>query len=340
MEVVDLIEDESRSNNPNGPGAVKGALLRNRLETYTVINKNVIHHPSPTTVAVMPPQILNTKDHHNISDHSHNNYTIRDKENAHHVSDYPYQESEEQIRLREEQIRLRQYKINNALRHPAPLPSPIRPSPASISSATPPPPPPDTPSSSFYSTHHDTPNNCPPPPPPDTPSSSSYSHNYPDTPSNSAYPPPPPDTPSSVYPPDTPNDSLPPPPPPDTPSSSTPSSTPFSSSNFYLSHPDTPNNGPPPPPPPDTPSSYPSSSSFNCTYSDTPNRPHSHSMDDTESGQDTPAPPPPDTPSSHHDDVNLNGYDYDKCAPVCHLAYLLLFLSLPTPLPKCCRQQL
>ena len=183
LEIVDLIEDESRSNlGSNNDG--KGALLRNRLETYNAINSNIIHHPSPTTVAVVPSQILNTKDHNNIMNRHQQSTTKPVAKESPLTPDSPFDDS-----------RIKQIKVSYpapsasssfTLQHPPPLPSPIYQSPSSQASATPPPPPPDTPSSSFSYTLPDTPSYAPPAPP-DTPDSCASTPAPPPPPSPSVH---------------------------------------------------------------------------------------------------------------------------------------------------------
>ena len=173
LEIVDLIEDESRSNLGSSNDG-KGALLRNRLETYNAINSNIIHHPSPTTVAIVPSQILNTKEHNNIMNRHLQSATkavVKESKPVNaplNTPDSPYDES------RTKQIKISyptpSASLSFTLQHPPPLPSPIYQSPSSQASATPPPPPPDTPSSSFSYTLPDTPSYAPPAPP-DTPDS-------------------------------------------------------------------------------------------------------------------------------------------------------------------------
>ena len=173
LEIVDLIEDESRSNlGLNNDG--KGAMLRNRLETYNAINSNIIHHPSPTTVAIVPSQILNTKEHNNIMNRHLQSTTkavVKESKPVNAPLNTPDSPNDES--------RIKQIKISYpapstsssfTLQHPPPLPSPIYQSPSSQASATPPPPPPDTPSSSFSYAMPDTPSYAPPAPP-DTPDS-------------------------------------------------------------------------------------------------------------------------------------------------------------------------
>ena len=198
LEVVDAIEFAS-NDMPQDDKAknLQPALLRSRLETYTAINNNIIFHPSPTTVAVMPPQILNTKIHSNIS----NTHLQMRNEDTSHLSDYPYLETEEQIRHRQMKASASKptppppppQSTTYTIQHPPPIP-PVLASPAYSDTATPPPPPPDTPSSA-------TPNSYYP--------SSSSRRVMPDTPDGA--PPPPPDTPESCQ-------STPAPPPPPTPS--------------------------------------------------------------------------------------------------------------------------
>lgn len=188
LEIVDLIEEESRSN-PGSSNDGKGALLRNRLETYNAINSIVVHHPSPTTVAIMPPQILNTKDHINITDShvlSHSKSIVKEEKSEEEPTfpDYPYEDS------RKKQIKI-SYPMPSApssytIQYPPPVPSPVYQSPSSLASATPPPPPPETPSSSFHYSLPDTPNYAPPPPP-DTPDSCQSTPAPPPPPAPSSY---------------------------------------------------------------------------------------------------------------------------------------------------------
>ena len=180
-----MIEDDSRSN----PGTLndgKGAQLRNRLETYNAINSNIIHHPSPTTVALLPPQELNTKDHINISNGqapSHAKINVKNDRSGDTpvIPDYPFEEQRrKQIKISHP---LSSLSSSYSVQHPPPLPSPIYQSPSSLASATPPPPPPDTPS--FHCAQPDTPNWAPPPP--DTPDSVQSTPAPPPPPTPSVY---------------------------------------------------------------------------------------------------------------------------------------------------------
>lgn len=168
ISVVEAVVQDSGENNPTPAGIAHGVSFKEKLETFSaMINKNIIHHPSPTTIATVPLQFVNTK----MNNIESNTTTQREKDNVAFLNNHNYLEKEKEKET-EEQIRQKQSKIYS-IQHPPPVPSipfPIQ-SPCSLPSATPPPPPPDTPSSSHHYSMPDTPNYAPPVPPPDTPDS-------------------------------------------------------------------------------------------------------------------------------------------------------------------------